>query len=912
MENNPPTNTENITSQTNYHYGSLNEPRSEANSPNTKHNSARKNLESEYPQHREYMTNRLHLVQHRNNAVPYYGRSVNKKIPKNYHTTLISTFKRKRNVASTGYTRKGLKKLIFINSYDKCNDFSNYKNFVNLNLKFLKQNYKFKDNEMEEASMLKRAQNQFFQMQQNFNTTAMPGITNNNNNNNPMNNYLNLMNMANLQKQMSIYNAMSMNNNNPMSNLFNNPFQGGMNNNNPIMNTNPGTASINSNNNNNINPNSNVVNNINIYQMNNYNNFIQNNINVQNPLSQMNKAGFKEDSNDNLINYNMLYNKNYTGDNTQMLYYESLRLQPYTFVKDQSVIDENLKSGRYLKGVIRINRCHTHGYITVSGLVNDILIRGNRNLNQSLHLDEVVVELFPMVCWKPLFNKKIRKISLQTEMKREEQVYYNTEVEAEDKHEDKDEDELESNNGTNFKEDFDTLEERLAYVNKVYNLRPEGRIVQIASSPNIEKPQIVTITHDKSLIFACPIDENLPKIFIKMKKFRRVEFIKKLENDKEFKNKYFLVKIVGWALNFKGPKGIIVNELGNCGDIEVETEVLLRSYEVHYGQEYPHQAMEELKDIESNYLLIKEFQVDDEMLKKRADLRKDIIFTIDPEHSKDLDDAISVKVINEETGLLEIGVHIADPSHFVPKDSLLDKEALERITTVYLVHKNIPMLPRVLSENLCSLLPYQDRLSISCVFRIFLNTGALDNETPPRFFLSIINSTAKWNYDLVQEILDGKDIKYEDLSAEKGTKPLTEDIFNTMVANVKVLNKLTKLVRSQRIQSGSLIIENEELAFTLASDNTPIGFKIKSKKDSNNLIEELMLIANKLCAEYLYENIKEHCLVRKHPFLNDSKFQEIQRYLTANKLIVDFEDPQELNEMLFKLKNTNLNKYIVI
>jgi hypothetical protein len=97
--------------------------------------------------------------------------------------------------------------------------------------------------------------------------------------------------------------------------------------------------------------------------------------------------------------------------NYNNIYYESLRLQPYTFIKDPKVIEENTKSGRYLKGVIRINKCHTHGYITVAGLVNDILIRGNRNLNQSLHLDEVIVELFPMMCWKPLFNKKIRKLS---------------------------------------------------------------------------------------------------------------------------------------------------------------------------------------------------------------------------------------------------------------------------------------------------------------------------------------------------------------------------------------------------------------------------------------------------------------------------------------------------------------------
>jgi VacB/RNase II family 3'-5' exoribonuclease len=850
-----------------------------------------KHMSSEYSQHPFN-----NMMRQGGGTRPYYGRSntanMGKKLAQKQpyqHGGIMSSVFNKRKKGVANYNRKGMKKLIFINSYEKCNDFSNYKGFMNLNLKFLKQNYKLKENEIDEVNMLKRAQSQFMMMQ-NFaqNTGQMGG-------------YINMMNMANLQKQMGMFNMMG---GNPIGvpgvpgvpNVPGIPNVPGV----PFV---PGVPNVNSNiasntimtQPNTVSNNSNIVNNINIYQMNNINNYIQ-----------PNTAGNMQHYNRNYYQEDNMYNNN---NDNNMLYYESLSLQPYTFVKDPKVIDDNLKSGRYLQGVIRINKCHTHGYITVSGLVNDILIRGNRNLNQSLHLDEVIVELFPMVCWKPLFNKKIRKISLQKSeecmgvRKEDSQGITYSEVEGEDKDLDPEDG---GEGGTNLKEDFENIEERLNYINKVYNLRPEGRIVKIVTSPNIDKPQIVTITHDKSLIFATPIDENIPKIFIKMKKFRRVEFIRKLESDKDFRNKYFLVKIVGWALNFKGPKGIIINELGNSGDIEVETEVLLRGYDVHYGPEYPHQAMEELKDIIDGGL-----KVTDELLAKRTDLRQEIIFTIDPETSKDLDDAISVKVIDESTGLLEIGVHIADPSHFVRKDSLLDKEALERITTVYLVHKNIPMLPRILSENLCSLLPYQDRLSISCVFRIYLN-GALDTTFQPKFFLSIMNSTAKWYYELVQRIIEGEDIKYEDLSEEKGTKPKSEEIFNAMVRDVKLLHKLTKLVRGQRIQSGSLIIENEELAFTLAHDNTPIGFKIKAKKDANNLIEELMLIANKLCAEYLYSEVQTHALVRKHPLLNDNKFLEIQRYLTMNKLIIDFEDPQELNEMLLNLKNTNLTKYICV
>jgi len=755
------------------------------------------------------------------------------------------------NSKSYKYSNSTLKKLIFINAYDKCNDFSNYKNFLTVNLKFLKQNYKLKENLNNNNTADKTSYNpdNVLYLHQNMGISENDTSNKENTNNNAMfyfNPYLNV-NMMNLNINLS----MNVNKQVSTENYLQSTIQ-----NKPQAVTEVSSSA------------------------------------PQNKISKNSEA-----------------------------YYDNQKLQPYSFIKDQNLIEQNLKTGRYLKGVIRINKCHTHGYITVSGLANDILIRGNRNLNQSLHLDEVIVELFPMACWKPLFNKKLRKFSVFAEQitnkseKNQENIFneiYNTDAEENDEQIDinlekkrRESVSEHEDNGMNFKENFDNPEERLAYLNKIYNLRPEGRIVKILKSPNGEEAHIVRIVSEKQLIFACPIDENLPKIFIKMKKFRRVEFVKKLESDFNFRNKYFLVRIVGWALNFKCPKGIIVNELGNSGDIEVETEVLLRTYDIDYGEEYPQQAMEELKQYDN-------WKIDEEIEKERVDLREDIIFTIDPKTSKDLDDAISVKIINEAEGLLEIGVHIADPSHFVRKDSLLDKEAMNRTTTVYLVQKNIPMLPRILSENLCSLLPYQDRLAFSCVFRIYLN-GALETNFAPKFFLSIINSSGKWNYELVQKIIDDEDVIYEELSNEHGTKPITKEIFEKMCEKVKILHKLTKLVRSQRIESGSLIIDKKEVSFELNEETKmPIGYKFKTKTDSNHMIEELMLIANKLTAEYLFENIRHDALIRKHPFINDNKFQEIHRYFTMNKVIVDFEDPQALNDMMMKIKSKDLNKYICI
>lgn len=427
-----------------------------------------------------------------------------------------------------------ISKMAFINPYDKCNNFSNFKIFSALNLKFLKQNYKFKEFENEKLNHNKK-------------------VFNNINNNNASRFSINPLSLM-------LQNNINMNNNFNMENIQEQHL---------------------------LNDNKNG-------------NFYYNNTEDINRMIQMNIASS--------INNNTFQDYNVADLNNDD------KMQPFTFVTDPKIIEDNLSTGRYLKGIIRINKCHTHGYITVEGLVNDILIRGNRNLNQSLHMDEVIVELFPMMCWKPLFNKKIRKFSVVQQSDKEENNYY-TDVERDDdkfinddilglgvknsENYNSDGAETTENNSNKYKENFTCFEERLGYINKMYNLRPEGRIVKIIKSPNYEKPQIVKIVNEKSLIFACPIDENLPKIFIKMKKFRRVEFLKKLENDYHFKNKYFLVRLVGWALNFKCPKGIIVNELGNCGDLDVETEVLLRTYEVNYDEDYPKELEEEISKYES-------------------------------------------------------------------------------------------------------------------------------------------------------------------------------------------------------------------------------------------------------------------------------------------------------------------------
>ena len=569
-------------------------------------------------------------------------------------------------------------------------------------------------------------------------------------------------------------------------------------------------------------------------------------------------------------------------------------------------IKELLKKGKCVTGIFRMNQAHNHGYITVQGIDNDILIKG-KNLYECLNLDEVVIELLDFNKWKPFANKKNKKTS---------NVYDDSFV----------------NNTTNsfIEEDgFKTKEDRLNYINKkLKDSRPEGKIIKILRSPNKEKQQICTIMIEKNRILAKPIDDTIPKIFINIRNLSKklITNIDTMQNrytwsyfpndfEKDYKNykkKYFFVKIHSFISNiyFKGPIGYIVNEIGSSGNIDVESDVLLNSNNVNYTDNFSDDVMNEVKN------KLNEIKITEEYIKstKRVNFRNELVFTIDPYTSKDLDDAIHVKVIDEKTQLLEIGVHIADPTSYIDVDSLLDKEALNRATSVYLVQKKIPMLPLVLSDDVCSIMPGKDTLTISCIFRIYLNNGSLDKNFKPYFTLSVVNSRAKWDYDLVQKMIEKKEVKYEDLKFEDGSKPQSEEIFNELKKSVEILYQLTKLVRKERFDSGSLMIEQEDIEFDLDEETKmPKNFRLSHKNEAHSLIEELMLISNLLCARYIYSNLKKYALIRRHPFFNDKNYIELQRYFSVNKIYNrEFDDMIEVNKILKNLKEKNYNEYLCV
>jgi ribonuclease R len=277
------------------------------------------------------------------------------------------------------------------------------------------------------------------------------------------------------------------------------------------------------------------------------------------------------------------------------------------------------------------------------------------------------------------------------------------------------------------------------------------------------------------------------------------------------KNKKVLVEIEKWEDPKKNPEGKIVKVIGNKGvnDVELESIVLEKGLEI----DFPSQIEKEAKNIEK-----KGFD-----LKNRRDFRSDPVFTIDPEDAKDFDDALSVKDIGG--GLYEVGVHIADVSYYVKEGSKIDKEARKRAFSIYLVDRTIPMLPEVLSNNLCSLMPDKDRATFSAVFKMKENGEVIDSW----FGEGVICSKRRFSYKEAQTILDNKKGEfYKELS---------------------ILAKIAEHLKKERMDAGALSIEEDELFFELDNDGRPISLYRKEHLFTHNLIEEFMVIANKTVAE---------------------------------------------------------------
>ena len=356
--------------------------------------------------------------------------------------------------------------------------------------------------------------------------------------------------------------------------------------------------------------------------------------------------------------------------------------------------------------------------------------------------------------------------------------------------------------------------------NRKKNKKQEGDIVEIIKSAKTEFVGVLQL--NKNFGFVIPDDPKMySDIFISQGKLEGAN-----DGDK------VVAKITDWPANSKNPFGTITDVLGKPGDHNTEIHSILLDYGLPY--KFPPEVEKYAEKIP--------IEITDKEIAKRRDMRKDLTFTIDPADAKDFDDALSFTKL--ENGNYEIGIHIADVSHYVIENTILDDEAYDRATSVYLVDRVVPMLPEILSNNVCSLRPNEEKLTFSVVFEMDEKAHVIHKW----FGRTVTISDKRFAYEDAQEIIENK----------------AENPENDIEIAVLKLDELAKIIRKRRMKHGAISFDKTEVKFQLDDDFNPIGVYVKESKDANKLIEEFMLLANKSVAEYIgkqRENNKEKTFI---------------------------------------------------
>ena len=276
-----------------------------------------------------------------------------------------------------------------------------------------------------------------------------------------------------------------------------------------------------------------------------------------------------------------------------------------------------------------------------------------------------------------------------------------------------------------------------------------------------------------------------------------------------------LVRIIEWKHTMKSPVGEVIDVLGDKGDNDAEMHAILAEYGLPY--KYPENVEAAAEKIEAG--------ITPQEISKRRDMRSVTTFTIDPRDAKDFDDALSIRKL--DNGLCEVGVHIADVTHYVRPGTIIDKEGQERATSVYLVDRTVPMLPEYLSNGICSLRPDEDKLTYSVIFQLNERAEIKSYEIAK----TVTRSNRRFTYEEAQSVI------------ETGEGDYKEEILT--------LNELAKKLREKRFQSGAIAFDREEVRFEIDEKGKPLSVYFKVQKDSNKLIEEFMLLANKTVATHI-------------------------------------------------------------
>lgn len=399
--------------------------------------------------------------------------------------------------------------------------------------------------------------------------------------------------------------------------------------------------------------------------------------------------------------------------------------------------------------------------------------------------------------------------------------------------------------------------------------RPEAEVVEI-----IER-------HKEEFVGVIDIQKNFGFVRTANPKMYTDIFIPKDHIGGAESGDVVLVKIEDWPKKADSPFGKVLKVLGKFGEHNTEMHAILAEYGLPY--DFPVEVETFANQLDTS---ITQKEID-----KRRDMRNVLTFTIDPKDAKDFDDALSFEIM--ENGNYQIGIHIADVSHYVQEGTVLDEEAYQRATSIYLVDRVVPMLPEVLSNFACSLRPEEEKYTFSAVFDLNEKAEIVDQW----FGRTVIYSDKRFSYEEAQHIIESKkNIIPSEVSLTGETYEVDEKIVNATLT----LDKLAKILRKKRMQNGAISFDKVEVKFHLDENAEPTGVYFKQQKDSNHLIEEFMLLANRKVSEFIGKQ-KKTFVYRIHDEPDDEKLLGLQGIISKFGYSLNLKSKKDITYSLNKL-----------
>lgn len=413
------------------------------------------------------------------------------------------------------------------------------------------------------------------------------------------------------------------------------------------------------------------------------------------------------------------------------------------------------------------------------------------------------------------------------------------------------------------------------------NGKTEGEITKILERKRKEFVGTISVSENFAFV-ECTGYQMYTDIFIPKGNINRAKHGEKV-----------LVRMEGWEEHSDSPVGTVVKVLGKPGEHQTEIHAILAQYGLPY--EFPPEVEAYANGIDTSIRM--------EEIKKRRDMREVLTFTIDPKDAKDFDDALSFQSL--ENGNYEIGIHIADVSHYLKPGTILDDEAYERATSVYLVDRVVPMLPEILSNNACSLRPNEEKYTFSAVFEMNGKAEVINKW----FGRTVTYSDARFAYEEALHIIEHSTENNYTIPSEISLTSKSYQVDSNIAKAILELDRLAKILRKKRMHQGAISFDKVEVKFNLDEHNEPEGVYFKESKDANKLIEEFMLLANRSVAEFIgKQNPKKTFVYRIHDEPDDEKIAALENIVKRFGYRLNTRDKQSTAASLNKLLSDVVGK----